>query len=99
LYTFVSALARKAVEAANRAPTRLGRDSSRERSAGNLRFSATEGPPKAGAYMEINHNQLLLSQESVALNASGWFNLHWPTQYWRDHKMPAWLVCRWNRVF
>jgi hypothetical protein len=49
-----------------------------------MRASAAQGfcrsrqpkGPLQTAFMEINHNQLLVSQESVALNASGWFESH-----------------------
>ena len=33
-----------------------------------------EGPPAGGFRMEINNNNLLVAQENLQLNASGWLN-------------------------
>jgi hypothetical protein len=55
----------------------LGRDScARAQRRDFAVLGKLNGAPNAGAYMEINHNQLLVSEESVALNASGWFDFH-----------------------
>ena len=34
-----------------------------------------QGPPNATVYMEVNQNNLLVTRETIALNAAGWLNL------------------------